>query len=980
MKYKALQIKTSYSLLNSLNNIKKLVERAKNYGYTALAITDENNMFGVMEFYNECKKNNLKPIIGIELNVESSIILLYAKNIKGYKNLIKLSTIKSDRELTYEDLDNYKDNLILIMPFNFFNDKIFSLYEDKYLGYSNKEEKEQSQIKYQNINKVLINNVSYLNKEDHKYLDYANMIKEGKVLGNYELNTKIGRHLLTEEEVISLSSETDIENTKIISDACNVELTYNPGLLPIYNQDIDSRKFLHDMSYKGLNKRLNGKITKEYTDRLEKELKVIDEMNFSDYFLIVYDYILYAKKNHILVGPGRGSAAGSLVSYTLGITDIDPIKYNLLFERFLNKERITMPDIDIDFEATRRQEVIDYVISKYGEKKVVGIITFNTLGAKQVIRDVGRVLNTNQKMVDNIAKMCTKDLITSYNENKNLKKIIDNSDELRKLYDISIHLEGLPRHISIHAAGVVMSKYDIDETIPLFKNQLGMYLSAYSKDYLEPLGLLKMDFLGISNLTLIDEVINNIRNNTNLNITFANIPITDNKTLDLFKTADTEGIFQFESPGMKNFLKKLKPTTFDDIVAAISLYRPGPMDSIDEYIKRKEGKIKIDYLDETLKDILKETYGIIIYQEQIMLIACKMAGFTLGEADILRRAMSKKKSDLLLKEKEKFVNGSIKQGYTEELAEKVYNLILKFANYGFNKSHAVSYAMIAYKMAFLKTHFYNYFMLSLLNNVINNENKTNTYIAKLRSKSIKVLPPDINISENNYQIKNNDIICPLSIIRNVGITVTNIILKERTNGPFTSFIDFAKRTYSQSINRKVLESLILSGTFDSFGYNKKTLINNLDNIINYVELSKDSGIILIEEPIIDEITEYSKEELIQIEFDIFGFYLSYHPVSKYKENINMNTLILEDNQNRFIELVLEVNYIKEIMTKNNDVMAFLKASDEYKQIDITLFPKLYKECQNLKKYDIIKVTGRVEKRFDDYQIIASNLINLTNKE
>ena len=974
MHYVGLQTKTSYSILNSLNDIKKLVALASKYGYTSLAITDECNMFGVMEFYLECQKNNLKPIIGIELICNNIKFLLYAKNNNGYKNIIKLSTIISDRELTHEDLMEHRDNLILVMPFSFYDEKIYNIYEDKFIGYSSLEELAKIKDKA-----VLITDVSYLKEKDHIYLDYANMIKDGKIIGEYELNTNIGKHLLTTDEITKLTNKDILANMTYIEENCNVELTYTSGLLPIYDKDIDSKEFLANLSNKGLSKRLNNNIPDIYKARLEKELKVIDEMGFNDYFLIVYDYVLYAKKHNILVGPGRGSAAGSLVSYTLGITDIDPIKYNLLFERFLNKERVTMPDIDIDFDALKRQDVIDYVIKKYGEKKVVGIITFNTLGAKQVIRDVGRVLNIKQSLIDTIARECKSDLKTSYNESNNLKKLISNSSDLKKLYDIALHLEGLPRHISIHAAGVVMSKYDIDETIPLYKNGLGMYLSAYSKDYLEPLGLLKMDFLGISNLTMIDEVINNIRKDSNLNITFNNIPLEDKKTFELFSSGETEGIFQFEAPGMIKFLKKLKPNCFYDIVAATSLYRPGPMDSIPEYLKRRENTQKIDYIDPSLEAILKETYGIIIYQEQVMQIAVTMAGYSLGEADILRRAMSKKKEDILLKEKEKFISGSINKGYSKELAEKVYNLILKFANYGFNKSHAVAYAMIAYKMAFLKTHFYSYFMLSLLTSAINNENKTSIYISKLRSKNIEVLPPDINLSENNYIIKNKKIICPLSVIKNVGLSATNAIILEREKGEFTSFTNFVKRTYNKQVNRKVIEALIMSGALSSFEYNKKTLMMNLDNIINYAELSSDNTLIEIEEPIIDEISEYSKEELIKQEFDSFGFYLSNHPVSKYKKENAINTMMLEDYLGKYINIILEVMNIKEIITKNNDVMAFIRADDEYRQIDLTLFPDTYKNYNNLSNHDIINVYGKVEKRMDNYQIVVSKIVKL-NKE
>ena len=970
----ALQVKTSYSILGSLNDIPKLVDLAVNYGYTSLAITDEGNMFGVMEFYNECKKRKIKPIIGLELTLLDTKILLYAKDINGYKNLIKLSTIVSDTDLTIDDLKKYADNLILVMPFMFYNEEVFNIYQDKFVGYDlNTDLNDISRPA------VFINNVRYLNEHDYRYLDYAHMIRDGKIIGEYELNKDSGSYLLKQDELDKYIRDDVKNNMKYIEDNCNLTIEYTKGLLPVYDSNIDSKSFLRNLAVKGLNKRLDNKVTNEYKERLDYELSVIDKMGFNDYFLIVYDYVLYAKKHDILVGPGRGSAAGSLVSYTLGITDIDPIKYNLLFERFLNPERVTMPDIDIDFDALKRQEVIDYVISKYGEKNVSGIISFNTLGAKQVIRDLGRVLNLSPKLIDMVAKLCTKGLQTTYMENNNFKKLISNNDDLKKLYDIAIHLEGLPRHVSVHAAGVVMSKYDLVETIPLYKNQLGMYVSAYDKDYLEPLGLIKMDLLGISNLTLIDNVIKNIQNDMHLNITFNNIPMDDKKTFKLFAEGDTEGIFQFEAPGMIRFLKELKVNNFNDIVAATSLYRPGPMDSIPSYLKRRSGKEEVDYFHPDLEDILKETYGIIIYQEQVMQIAQVLAGYTLGEADILRRAISKKKEEILQEEGHKFINGSVKRGYSKDLAERVYDLILKFADYGFNKSHAVAYAMIAYKMSFLKTHFYSYFMVSLLTNSISNEEKTSNYISKLRQHNVMVLLPDINVSTGEYIVNDKKIICPLSIIRNVASNVTNIIIRERENGLYKDFIDFVRRTYNKGINKRILESLILAGTFDNLGYNRHTLIINLENIINYAELVSDNSLILVEEPIIDEVMEYSKDELIKGEYDIFGFYISNHPVTKYKNKDDFNTLMIPGNVNKRITIILEVVNKKEITTKKNDVMAFVRAGDEYRVVDLTLFPDVYKESNDIEKRDIIKVTGVVEKRLSNYQIVVSKISNLSKE-
>ena len=681
MEYVALQVKTSYSILSSLNNIKSLIEQAKKLGYTSLAITDTNNMFGVPEFYYECKKNNIKPIIGIELTVDNKNILLYAINNNGYKNLVKLSTIVSEQPLTLEDLIKYKEDLILVLPYSNYNEKIYSIYDHKYIGYSTKEE-----VNNISKDKVFINDVSYLNKKDYKYLDYLYMIKEQKKVGEYELNTHINKHLMSMTELEEFTTKIDIKNTLVISDMCNVELSLNKNLLPVYDNNIDAYEYLKYLCNKGLKRRLNNQITTEYQDRLNYELNIIKEMNFCNYFLIVWDYVKYAKQNNILVGPGRGSAAGSLVSYTLGIIDIDPIKYNLLFERFLNPERITMPDIDIDFDSKKRQEVIDYVIHKYGEKKVAGIITFDTLAAKQVIRDVARVLEIPITEVDSITKQLSphSNLLETINSNIKLKRIILSNPQYQKLIDIALHLEGLPRNIGIHASGIVMSNINLDETVPLYKNSKGIYSTAYSMNYLEPLGLLKMDFLGISNLTLIQEVISNIKEKEQLNITFSNIPLDDKKTLEIFKEVTTDGIFQFESPGMRRFLKKLQVSSFNELIAALALYRPGAMEFIDNYIRRKNHQEKINYITPSLEPILKETYGIIIYREQILEIARTLAGYSLGQADILRRAISKKKESVLLEEKPKFISGCIEQGYSKEIAEQIYNLILKFANYGFN--------------------------------------------------------------------------------------------------------------------------------------------------------------------------------------------------------------------------------------------------------------------------------------------------------
>ena len=967
----ALEVKSSYSILSSLNKIDILTEKAKSMGYFSLAITDSNNMFGVYEFYLSCKKNGIKPIIGIEIEDSNNRYILLAKNNDGYKNLIKLSTIVSERNILIEDLKLYKDNLILIIPYSHFNEDIFNIFDDNFIGYSTLEERK---VLEKESKLVFINDVSYIDKEDYKYVDYLYMIKDDKRLGEIQLNTHIGKHLLNREEFNTLVDTSALQNIKYISEVCNVTLEYKEGLLPIYDKDINSFEYLTNLCNKGLNRRLNSNVPKEYSDRLKYELDVISKMGFCDYFLVVWDYVKYAKFHNILVGPGRGSAAGSLVSYSIGITDVDPIKYDLLFERFLNPERVTMPDIDVDFDSLKRNEVIDYVTNKYGEKKVAGIITFNTLGAKQVIRDLGRVFNISQPIIDDIAKgIITKDLKGSYIKDSRFYNIINSTDTYKRLYKIALKLEGLPRHISVHAAGVVMSNTDIDNVIPLYKNQLGIYTTAFSKDYLEPLGLLKMDFLGLDNLTLISNVIEEIKKNEKINISFDRIPMNDKKALEVFYNVDTDGIFQFESPGMKRFLEKLKVKSFDDISLALALYRPGPMDNIDTFIRRREGKEKIDYIHPDLEEILSPTYGVIIYQEQIMQIVRKMAGYSFGEADVLRRAMSKKKEEILLKEKPKFIEGSIKNGYPEEIATKVYNMILKFANYGFNKSHSVAYAIIAYKMAYIKAYFLKYFICGLLTNAIGNQYKTNVYLNRARKAGIKIMSPSINDSRNSYFVdENGNIRCPLSIIGNVGTSISNDIIKEREKGLFTDFCDFVLRMNKSGVNKRVLTNLINAGAFP-FGDNKRSLNEAIDNVLNYTEIASDMSLIEIEKPVIEVYPEYDKNELINLELKTMGFYLTEHPVAKYREDYIVNSMNINNYFDKNVKLVVMIGKIKETTTKNNDVMAFIKGNDEYGDIDLTIFPSTYKKFNNIKEGNIIEILGKVEKRYDKYQVIVNNI-------
>ena len=964
----ALEVKTCYSILSSLNRIDILTKKAKEMGYSSLAITDLNNMFGVYEFYLACLNNDIKPIIGMEVKTNQDNFILIAKNNNGYRNLIKIATIISDREITFDDLKIYSKDIILIIPYSSYNEKITNFFDEYYIGYTSIEERDKVKDKG-----VLITDISYIEKND-KYLDYLLMIKDDKKLGEMELNTYTGKHLLDKEEFNNLTNDIVRSNMKYICDECNVTFEKRDGLLPIYNKDVDSFEYLNSLCNKGLNRRLSGNVSKEYQDRLNYELDVINKMGFCDYFLVVWDYVKYTKFNNILVGPGRGSAAGSLVSYCLGITDVDPIKYDLLFERFLNPERVTMPDIDIDFDSEKRGLVTDYVMNKYGEKRAIGIITFNTLGAKQVIRDVGRVLNISLPIIDEIAKaITTKNLKDSYVVGSKFHRLINSNPDYIKLYNASVKLEGLPRHISVHAAGVVMSNIDIDEVIPLYKNPLGMYVSAFSKDYLEPLGLLKMDFLGLDNLTLISNVIEEIRKNEGINISFEKIPLDDKKTLKVFRDVDTDGIFQFESVGMKRFLSKLKVNSFDDIATALALYRPGPMDNIDLFIARREGRERVDYIHPDLEDILKPTYGIIIYQEQIMQIVRKMASYSYGEADILRRAMSKKKESIILAEKPKFIKGCLDNGYDERTATEVYDLILKFANYGFNKSHSVSYAITAYKMAFIKTYFLKYFIAGILTNSIGNTSKINIYVNRARKSLIKILPPDINESSNKFYAGKEGIRCPLSIINGVGTSISNDIISERENGKFTDPIDFIVRMSNKGINKKTISSLIYARAIN-FGYNKNTLIQNLDTILNYADIAKDAGMIETLKPEIILYDEYNKNELISLELKTIGFYLTEHPASKYRDDsIIVNTSNISDFFDKRIFMIVMISRLKETTTKNNDVMAFIVGSDEFGEVNLTCFPDVYKKFNNIKVGNIIKIFGKVEKRYDEYQVIINNI-------
>lgn len=947
--YIPLYNKTTYSFLSSVLNVDDLISIALNNKLPAIAICD-NNLFGSMEFIKKCIANNLNPIVGLDLTDR----ILFAKNYSGFQNLLKLFSLKTKKELEEDDYLKYKDNLICIplTNINLIYDTVF---------FPNDDTKE---------NGIYFKEMLYKEKNDKEILKYLELLRDNKtIIDDYSYRDNCNYQ--------DVGSNKLTLNTFKLNELCNLELPKYSLNLPKYTSD--SVSYLKSLAYKGLLKRLNGVKNDLYFKRLEYELEIIIKMGFTDYFLIVYDYIKYAKMNKILVGPGRGSAAGSLVSYSLGITDVDPLKYDLLFERFLNPERITMPDIDTDFPDIYREKVIDYVNLKYGFKHVANIITFQQMGAKMCIRDIGRVMNIPLPDIDAICKIIgsrKEKLIDIIKTDAKLQLLIKNDNRLRKLVEISEKVEGIKRHTSIHAAGIIISSVELDSIVPLvFDPDSNQYICGYEASYLEDLGLLKMDFLGIKNLTTIMEILENINKQEDKHLEFKDIPLDDLETIKLFQEASTDGIFQFESFGMKKFLKDLKPTSFLDISSAMALYRPASVSSIPSFIKRKEGLEPINYYTKELEPILKSTYGIIIYQEQTMQIARTLAGFSLSEADILRRAISKKNKDLVLKYKDKFISGSVKLGYDYKLSTDIYNLILQFASYGFNKSHSIAYSIIAFKMAYLKVHYKKYFYVSLLNSVISDTLKTKDYIYELKKYKIDIIKPNVNLSEYYYTINNNSIVCPLSIIKGINKLLITKIINNRGD-KYLDLYDFFSK--NQDLTKDNLENLINSGSLDLFGYNHQTLIKNLDSLLNYSQLCKQIDESLVLKPVIYEEKEYESSYITNLEKELYGFYLSNHPSLNYKglynNIINLNNI--RSYFNSLVEVIVLVEKIRVISTKLGDKMMFFNASDESDNLDFTIFKEEYKSYNNLLKGDIIKVLGRVEKRNGVYQIIVKKLEKL----
>lgn len=1036
-----LHVHTQYSLLDGAGRVSELIKTAKEKNMSALAITDHGVMYGVVDFYKEAKDQGIKPILGCEVYVAERTrhdrdyeldnkqyhLVLLAENNEGYKNLMKLVSLSFLEGFYYkprvdmELLQKYNEGLIALsaclggeLPAYILEGR-YDKAREKALEYQNIFGKDNFFLELQDhnipeekqVNADLIalsqeigagivatNDVHYTKKEDASIHDVLLCIQTGKELEDEDRLKFPGEefYLKSPEEIEEIFGKHPeaLNNTVEIANRCEVEIDLGSLHLPVFEVPwgYDSNSYLRKLCYEGLKKRYQ-EITAEIEERLNYELDVIEEMGYSSYFLIVWDFVRFAHENNILVGPGRGSAAGSLVAYTLEITNIDPLKYGLLFERFLNPARVNMPDIDIDFCYEKREKVIDYVIEKYGSEHVAQIITFGTMQARAALRDVGRVLGYSYGEVDKIAKMIPHvigmTIERALEENKELKELYDKDANVKNMLDLSMSIEGLYRHASTHAAGIVISKEPLTEYVPLQKNN-GQVVTQFPMGTLEELGLLKMDFLGLKTLTMLNNAVNIISNISGTHIDLNEISFEDEKTFELLKEGNTLGIFQLESSGMRNVLKEMKPTSFEDIIAASALFRPGPMEQIPNFIKSKHGKQKIEYPHPRLKPILEETYGIMVYQEQIMQVANVMAGFSLGEADLLRRAIGKKKKEILAEQRVKFVEGCVQNGYDRELGEKIYELIVKFADYGFNKSHSAAYACLAYQSAYLKAHYPTEFMAALLTNSMDNSDKISLYIEDLKEQGLEILPPNINESLVNFTVvETGKIRFGLAAVKNVGRAAVEEIIKIRKEGgSFKSFLDFANRVNLRVCNRKAMESLIKVGAFDNFDVNRKQLLSVLDEVLHQASVlnrEREKGQLsmwdLVEEeaPGIEveypKLDEFTLKERLSMERELLGFYVSGHPLEDYREKINELSLpyistLEQYHDNALLSVCGIKNSINVITTKRGEFMSFLTLEDMTGTVEVVVFPPEYEASKEFINDDQpLFVKGTLDKKEDE---------------
>lgn len=1074
-----LHLHTPYSLLDGFSKIDKVIERAKEYGMDSVAITDHGVMFGVVEFYKKAKKNGIKPIIGCEvytaartmhdketLDKRSGHLVLLAENNEGYQNLIKMVSRAFTEGFYYKprvDWDLLKDHskgLIALSAClagdvqkqlmsghykeaketacrlndlfgqgNFFLEmQDHGIREQKRVNIFLKKLSEDTGIPL-----VVTNDVHYVDKDDAKTHDVLLCIQTGKTLADehkMEFQTE-EFYFKSTEEMYELfpEEESALRNTWEIAQRCEVEFDFNSVHLPEYEapEGYSKSDYLRELCEKGVLRKY-GTMTEEIRERLDFELKVIENMGYVEYFLIVWDFIDFSKKHDIQVGPGRGSAAGSIVAYALDITDIDPLKYALLFERFLNPERITLPDIDIDFCYEKRDQVIDYVKRKYGEDHVSQIITFGTLGARSSIRDVGRVMGIGYSEVDKIAKEIPFALNMTIDKaldlNPELHKMYTENNSAKELIDIARSIEGLPRHASTHAAGVVISKRPVDYYVPLYMQQDESVTTQFPMGTLEELGLLKMDFLGLRTLTVIQKTLEHIQKNHNKMIDFSAMEYDDPSVYELLSSGDTLGVFQLESSGMRHFMKELRPDTFEDIIAGISLYRPGPMESIPQYIQNKNSSDSIKYIHEKMIPILNVTRGILVYQEQVMQVVRDLAGYSYGRSDLVRRAMSKKKMDVMEEERRNFVYGKdnedgsidilgcVRNGVDEKTANKIYDEMIDFAKYAFNKSHAAAYAVLAYETAYLKTHYKVEFMAALMTSVMGNTDKVVEYIRECERMNISVLSPDINKSYVDFAVENGNIRYSLSAVKNVGVQVVNAIVEEREkNGFYEDFYDMVDRLNSKDLNKRVVESMIKSGALDSITENRASIMasyekiiasslnskkNNIEGQLSLFDHSEIEGIGKFDVPTgIISLSEFGEKELLTMEKEVLGLYLSGHPLNQYDEILNKvsntNTLTLREYQENYLEnqdkdnmrVVLGGIITRKSIktTRKKDMMAFLTLEDMYGSAEVILFPKVFSDhTQFLGDDTALLVEGRLSLKEDEEPKIIAEKLKLLQEE
>ena len=1068
MSFTHLHVHTEYSLLDGSNKIKEYVARVKELGMTSAAITDHGVMYGVIEFYRAMKNAKIKPILGCEVYVAAGSrfdktpgttedryyhLVLLAENQKGYENLTKIVSKAFVEGYYYkprvdmELLEEYHEGIIALsacLAGEVQKNLQRAMYQEAFAAAKRYENifgkgnfflelqdhgmQEQAMVNQQllrlsqetGIELVATNDVHYTYAEDEKPHDILLCIQTGKKLEDENrMRYEGGQYYVkSEEEMRALFpyAQEAIDNTQKIADRCNVEIEFGVTKLPKYDvpEGYTSWEYLNKLCFEGLQKHygINGQPPKqELVDRLKYELSVIQKMGYVDYFLIVWDFIKYAKDHDIMVGPGRGSAAGSIVSYCLGITNIDPIKYQLLFERFLNPERVSMPDIDIDFCFERRQEVIDYVVRKYGPDRVVQIVTFGTLQAKGVIRDVGRVMDLPYAFVDGIAKMVPQELGMTLEKaldmNSELKGLYDSDEQVRTLIDMSRRLEGLPRHSSMHAAGVVISQKSVDEYVPLSLGSDGSVTTQFTMTTLEELGLLKMDFLGLRTLTVIQNAVQLVEKNTGIKIDIDHLNYDDKAVLESIGTGKTDGVIQLESAGMKSFMKELKPQSLEDIIAGISLYRPGPMDFIPQYIRGKNDQSSITYDCPQLEPILAPTYGCIVYQEQVMQIVRDLAGYTLGRSDLVRRAMSKKKGDVMQKERQNFVYGNpeegvpgcISNGISETVANRIYDEMIDFAKYAFNKSHAAAYAVVAYQTAYLKYYYPVEFMAALMTSVIDNPGKVSEYIYTCRQMGIQILPPDINVGEGRFSVDGGNIRYGLAAIKSIGRPVIDAIVAEREErGPFKHLKDFIERLSGKEVNKRTIESFIKAGALDSLHGTRKQFmmiyIKILDQVGQERKYSMTGQMTLFDmvsedqkkefEIPLPNVGEYEKETLLAFEKEVLGIYVSGHPMQEYeakwRKNISATTMDFQideetnrtkvrDGAREIIGGMITGKTIKH--TKTGKPMAFLTIEDLLGTVEVVVFPKDYEKNRNYLNEDSkVFVKGRVSEEDDN----ASKLI------